>query len=145
MLTFEDEAVLTNAITSFKASEHCYKAAPDPHIFQSQSPFRPLTSRALIPILIDFDGAEKSGLGAHIIQPVVHRAPEVMLGWSWRDKADIWNLGLVVCSHVEVRTATVSGMLDSSRRSGSPAAVVDSSAHRTVEMGRTTLLSTSRG
>ena len=138
MLAFEDADIVPNAISSLKESKNLYKDTPDRRIFQSQDPFGPPKSRAVVPVLADFDVAEKTGFEAHIIQPVFYRAPEVMLGWGWRDKADIWNLGLVVRAH-NGNTAGNNVSTNSKCRYGPSAVVVISSPHRPAKMGRTTL------
>ena len=60
------------------------------------------------PVLCDFgvarSGEARSGEGEFTadIQPYLYRAPEVVLDIPWREKVDIWNLGVLVSSFVTV-------------------------------------------
>ena len=73
----------------------------DGHVtYLSQSGFGPLRDYFILPEIADLDLAQ-SGEGStriHPIQPHRYRAPEVILGTGWSYSADIWNMGVLVCS-----------------------------------------------
>lgn len=102
LLPFENDSVLEKAAERLKDCEHSYKQTVDSRIFQSQDDFGPLESYGIYPIISDFDAAENAGYYAHPIQPAPFRAPEVLLGWGWTNKADIWNFGHIVRSNMLV-------------------------------------------
>lgn len=51
-----------------------------------------------MPTLTDFGLAVHDAHAPHagLIQPLLFRAPEVILKMPWDEKADIWNLGVLV-------------------------------------------------
>ena len=101
---------MTEAVERFKASEHFYKEKPGRRIFQTQNDFGELRSPLVVPIFCDFDAAEDDDYYAQIIQPNPYRAPEVIMGWGWTNKVDIWNFGHVVrLVSVSSRSHTDSG------------------------------------
>ncbi len=72
-------------------------------IYLSGNNFGPLKSLRQIPKIVDL-GLAQRGDGQepqrHPIQPFPLIAPEVLLGTSWSYKADIWNLGVLVCYQI---------------------------------------------
>ena len=74
-------------------------------IYLSHNDFGPLKSNLMLPKVVDFGlaqlGDQKEPL-SHPIQPPLYHAPEVLLGTSWTYSADIWNLGVLVCSNPTV-------------------------------------------
>lgn len=57
------------------------------------------------PVLCDFGSAMIGQQHSVFIQPMIYRAPEVILGVPWTYSADIWNVGCMVrqtartCNH----------------------------------------------
>lgn len=51
------------------------------------------------PTIVVHFGQARIGAGEHEgkIQPTLYRAPEIVLGMKWASKADIWNVGTLVC------------------------------------------------
>lgn len=70
-------------------------------IYLSHNDFGPLELYVVMPKVTDF-GLAQSGDSSvplrYIIQPPLYHAPEVILGTGWTYSADIWNLGVLVCS-----------------------------------------------
>lgn len=66
-----------------------------------------------LPLLSDF-GQTRIGAGEHEgrIQPTLYRAPEVVLGMKWTSKADIWNVGALVCESAERPQCMPNGCTD---------------------------------
>lgn len=95
-MTFESDDVLPQAVERFKATKHLYIENQKGRTFKTQNDFGPLKSKTVFPIIADFDTAEDFGHYAHPIQIPPYRAPEVLLGWGWTEKVDIWNFGNVV-------------------------------------------------
>lgn len=73
-------------------------------IYQSHNQFGParLQLGPIVPVIADFGHAQwinDSLPQIHPIQTDYYRAPEVILGVGWGSSADIWNLGVLVCTN----------------------------------------------
>lgn len=105
MMTFEDDAVLTDFVNYWKANPHPRHVQNDGRIvYLSQDDFGPVRSPKMWPVLSDFNLSfpEVDGGYGHIsaIQSHCFRAPEVLLGCPWSYSVDIWNLGLLVSRQI---------------------------------------------
>lgn len=57
--------------------------------------FKRLLLQSILRIIVN----RRENRFAQLIQPHALRAPEVIIGAEWDTKADIWNLGCLVCFH----------------------------------------------
>ncbi|KAF3385025.1 hypothetical protein F1880_001841 [Penicillium rolfsii] len=96
MLSVEDESILVDFEEAEKTSPSPCKIVEDRVIYSSRHLRIPnLHGR---PILSDFGEARLfSSLGKQWedVQPLVYRAPEVLLRMLWNEKIDIWNIGVL--------------------------------------------------
>lgn len=98
MLSVEDESILVNFEEAEKTSPSPCKIVGDRVIYSSRDLGIPKVHGR--PILSDFGEARFcSSLGKQWedVQPLVYRAPEVLLRMPWDEKIDIWNIGVLVC------------------------------------------------
>lgn len=102
MLSVEDESILVDFEKAEKSSPTPRKVGGDRVIYSSRDLGIPKVHGR--PILSDFGEARfSSNLGKQWedVQPLVYRAPEVLLRMPWNEKIDIWNVGVFVCiSHL---------------------------------------------
>ena len=103
MVSFEDLTVLSDFIDSQLENPMAFKIdSTGRSVYQSCNDLGPLKGLRSIPQLVDFGSAtrlkEDDDWGIWPIQPDHYRAPEVILGIGWQMPADIWNLGVLVCS-----------------------------------------------
>lgn len=103
MVTFEDPAVLGEFMNAQLDQFMQYKIDSSGRpVYRCHNNFGPLTKVSNITKIVDFGLSLRLDceykLGIIPIQPVHYRAPEVILGCGWRMSADIWNLGVLVCS-----------------------------------------------
>ncbi|OAL69972.1 hypothetical protein A7D00_6011 [Trichophyton violaceum] len=103
LMSFESDEILTSFVKKklqmgCKLDEKSGQA-----IYRCNNDFGPLNGKQftnLIPKITDFglstrlDGTNK--LSSYPIQPDYYRAPEVILGCGWDEKADIWNFGVLL-------------------------------------------------
>ncbi|OBT44961.1 CMGC/SRPK protein kinase [Pseudogymnoascus sp. WSF 3629] len=90
-------------IHAFVAAEHSH---PSPHktvnshrtIYRSRRLSVALDQTPGVPTLTDFGNAVRDAnrLHAGLIQPLMCRAPEVILRMPWDGRADVWNLGVLM-------------------------------------------------
>lgn len=104
-MSFEDESVLENFVQAQTENPMVYKKRDRYSIYQSYNQFGPLRVRLgpIVPIIADFGHAhwiDDSQPQINPIQPDCYRAPEVILGTGWGPSADIWNLGVLVCTKI---------------------------------------------
>lgn len=97
MLGVEDQSILSD----FEEAENCnpspYKLVGNRMIYSSRKLGIPKVHGR--PILSDFGEARFSsriGTQWEDVQPLIYRAPEVLLRIPWNEKIDIWNLGVLV-------------------------------------------------
>ena len=98
----ESESVLEDFVQQQRQVPQPRHVTDDGHItYLSQSSFGPLRGYFLLPEIADLDLAQsgKGPVRIHPVQPHRYRAPEVILGTEWSYSADIWNMGVLVCSH----------------------------------------------
>ena len=98
MLRVEDESILVDFEEAEKSSPSPRKVVGDRVIYTSRKLGLPKIHGR--PVLSDFGEARfASSVGTHWedIQPLIYRAPEVLLGMPWDHKVDICNLGVLVC------------------------------------------------
>lgn len=105
MVSFEHPSVLVDFIDFQLEKPMAVKVdSTGQPIYQSCNDFGPLKSLRSIPQLVDFGLAtrleEDDDWGVWPIQADHYQAPEVILGNGWQMPADIWNLGVLVCSTV---------------------------------------------
>ena len=83
-----------------------YKQTLTRRIHQSQNNIGPIRSYVVWPVIPDIDCAVMSTSGATPIQPDGYRAREVIFGWGWFSKAEIWNFGHLEAAvlHIIVRS-----------------------------------------
>lgn len=97
MLSVEDESILVDFEDAERSSPSPRKVVGDRVTYLSRDlGIAKVHGR---PILSDFGEARViSNLGKHWedVQPLVYRAPEVVLRMPWDEKIDIWNLGVLV-------------------------------------------------
>jgi len=102
MLSVEDESILVDFEEAERSSPSHRKIVGDRVIYASRDLGIPKVHGR--PILSDFREARfSSSLGKQWedVQPLVYRAPEVLLRMPWNEKIDIWNVGALVCiSHI---------------------------------------------
>lgn len=102
MLSVEDESILVDFEEAEKSNPSHRKTDGDRVIYSSRDLGIPKVHGR--PILSDFGEARfSSSLGKQWedAQPLVYRAPEVVLRMPWNEKIDIWNVGTLVCiSHI---------------------------------------------
>ncbi|KAJ5248563.1 protein kinase [Penicillium chermesinum] len=94
MLSVEDESILSEFEEAEKSSPSPRKIDGDRVIYSSRDLGIPKVHGR--PILADFGEARFiSTLGKQWedVQPLVYRAPEVVLQMPWNEKIDIWNVG----------------------------------------------------
>lgn len=107
MLSVEDESILVNFEEAEISNPSNRKIIGDRVIYSSRDLGIPKMHGR--PILSDFGEARfSSSLGKQWedVQPLVYRAPEVLLRMPWDEKIDIWNIGVLVCiSHSKPRSA----------------------------------------
>lgn len=107
MLSVEDESILVNFEQAEISNPSNRKIIGDRVIYSSRDLEIPKMHGR--PILSDFGEARfSSSLGKkwEDVQPLVYRAPEVLLRMPWDEKVDIWNIGVLVCiSHSKSRSA----------------------------------------
>lgn len=99
MLSVEDESILVDFEEAEKASPSARKVIGDRLIYSSRDLAIPKVHGR--PILADFGEARfSSSLGEKWVdvQPLIYRAPEVLLRMPWNEKIDIWNVGVLVCA-----------------------------------------------
>ncbi|KAF3004512.1 hypothetical protein E8E15_000387 [Penicillium rubens] len=96
MLGVEDQSILSD----FEEAENCnpspYKLVGNRMIYSSRKLGIPKVHGR--PILSDFGEARFSsriGTQWEDVQPLIYRAPEVLLRIPWNEKIDIWNLGVL--------------------------------------------------
>ena len=103
LLGFEDPSVIEDSVQKQAEISAPPKVKDGRSIFLSRTNFGRLKSFRILPKLGDF-GLAQPGDGSEAlrypIQPPLYRAPEVLLGTGWSYKADIWNLGVLVCFRV---------------------------------------------
>lgn len=100
MLSVEDESILVDFEEAEKTSPSPCKIVEDRVIYSSRDLEIPKVHGR--PVLSDFGEARLcSSLGKQWedVQPLVYRAPEVLLRMPWNEKIDIWNIGVFVCIH----------------------------------------------
>jgi serine/threonine protein kinase len=98
MLGVEDESILVDFEEEERSSPCPRKIVGDRVIYTSRLLGIPKEHGR--PILADFGEARLiSTLGKQWedVQPLIYRAPEVLLRMPWNEKIDIWNLGVLVC------------------------------------------------
>lgn len=98
MLSVEDESILVDFEKAEESSPSPCKVVGDRVIYSSRDLGIPKIHGR--PILSDFGEARfSSSLGKQWedVQPLVYRAPEVLLRIPWNEKIDIWNVGVLVC------------------------------------------------
>ncbi|KAJ5587279.1 serine/threonine protein kinase [Penicillium hispanicum] len=96
MLRVEDESILVDFEEAEKSTPSPRKMIGDRVIYSSRKLGIPKIHGR--PILSDFGEARfASSVGPHWedIQPLIYRAPEVLLQMPWDQKIDIWNLGVL--------------------------------------------------
>ncbi|PLB44857.1 protein kinase [Aspergillus steynii IBT 23096] len=95
MLSVEDESVLVDFEQAERSSPSRRKIIGDRVIYSSRDLGIPKVHDR--PILSDFGEARlSSSLGKwEDVQPLVYRAPEVMLRMPWNEKIDIWNVAVL--------------------------------------------------
>lgn len=101
MVGFEDPSVIEDFVQKQAGNPMPRKIKDGRSVYLSQNDFGPLKSFRVLPKIADFGLAELGDgpeLLRHPIQPALFHAPEVLLGVSWTYSADIWNLGVLVCS-----------------------------------------------
>lgn len=98
MLAIDDQSILVELDEREGSAPSPRKIDGDRVIHTSQQLIDP--KKYGRPTLCDF-GEARFGKLEHIddIQPWFYRAPEVILDLPWNNKVDIWNLGVMVCSH----------------------------------------------
>ena len=97
MLSVEDESILIDFEEGEKSNPSPRKVIGDRVIYTSRKLGIPKIHGR--PILSDFGEARFiSSLGTQWkdVQPLIYRAPEVVLRMPWDEKIDIWNLGVLV-------------------------------------------------
>ena len=103
LVGFEDPSVIKDFVKKQAETPVPRKIEDGRSIFQSCNDFGRLKSFRTLPKIGDF-GLAQPGDGSealrHPIQPPLYHAPEVLLGTGWTYKADIWNLGVLVCFNV---------------------------------------------
>ncbi|KAL3482821.1 kinase-like domain-containing protein [Aspergillus germanicus] len=96
MLGIEDESILTDSEEAEKANPNPRRVSGDRTIYSSRTLGIPkILGR---PVLADFGETRFiSTLGRkwENVQPLIYRAPEVVLRMPWDHKIDIWNLGVL--------------------------------------------------
>jgi serine/threonine protein kinase len=101
LVGFEHPSVIENFVQKQARYPMPRKYNNGRSIYLSHNDFGPPKSFRMLPRIADF-GLAQSGDGSepllHPIQPPLYHAPEVLLGTSWTYSADIWNLGILVCS-----------------------------------------------
>lgn len=98
MLSVEDESILVDFEEAERSNPSHRKILGDRVIYTSRDLGIPKIHGR--PILSDFGEARFSaciGKQWEDVQPLVYRAPEVVLRMPWNEKIDIWNLGTLVC------------------------------------------------
>lgn len=97
MLSVEDQSILLD----FEEEERCNpspcKVVENRVIYSSRKLGIPKVHGR--PVLSDFGEARfRSQVGSRWedVQPLIYRAPEVLLRMPWNEKIDIWNLGVLV-------------------------------------------------
>lgn len=101
MLPFEDPAVLRDYVREQEANPAAFEERRGRPVYESRRDFGRLRRGVGFVKLTDFGLAVRGDVASkhsHEIQPLEYTAPEVMLQAGWTYSADIWNLGLVVCS-----------------------------------------------
>ncbi|KAJ5900246.1 protein kinase [Penicillium subrubescens] len=96
MLSVEDESILVDFEEAERSSPSPRKIVGDRVIYSSRDLGIPKVHGR--PILSDFGEARfSSSLGKQWedVQPLVYRAPEVLLRMPWNEKIDIWNIGVL--------------------------------------------------
>ncbi|KAE8350529.1 protein kinase [Aspergillus coremiiformis] len=96
MLSVEDESILRDFEKSETLNPSPWKMAGDRIIYRSRKLGIPKVHGR--PVLADFGEARfGSGSGTYCedVQPLIYRAPEVVLRMAWDEKIDIWNLGVL--------------------------------------------------
>ncbi|RDW61134.1 putative Serine protein kinase [Aspergillus mulundensis] len=96
LLSVEDESILVDFEEAERSSASPCKITKDRVIYASRDLGIPKVHGR--PILSDFGEARFiSGLGDRWedVQPLVYRAPEVILRIPWNEKIDIWNVGVL--------------------------------------------------
>ncbi|KAK2809426.1 hypothetical protein FQN50_003885 [Emmonsiellopsis sp. PD_5] len=102
MVTFEDPAVLGDFMDSQLEQPGQYKIdSTGRPVYRSHNDVGPLRKvKGILPKIVDFGLSARldshDDWGIYPIQPDHYRAPEVILGCSWRMSADIWNLGILL-------------------------------------------------
>lgn len=98
MLAVEDESILIDFEKGEKSCPSPRKVVGDRIIYSSRKlGFPKIHGR---PILSDFGEARlASSIGTcwEDVQPLIYRAPEVLLRIPWNHKIDVWNAGVLVC------------------------------------------------
>jgi hypothetical protein len=99
MLGVEDESILVDFEQAEKSNPSPRKVVGDRVIYSSRKLGIPKVHGR--PILSEFGEARlglSSGTHWEDVQPLIYRAPEVLLRMPWDQKVDIWNLGALVCT-----------------------------------------------
>ena len=101
MLPFEDLTVLNDYVHEQETHPAPFEERRGRPVYQSQPDFGRLRKGVGFVKLTDFGFSARGDSSRkfyHDIQPLEYTAPEVMLQAGWSYPADIWNLGLVVCT-----------------------------------------------
>lgn len=104
-MSFESDEILTNFLKQKRQMECKLDEKSGQTIYRCNNDFGPLNGKQftnLIPKITDFGLStrlDKSNQLSYPIQPDYYRAPEVILGCGWDEKADIWNFGVLVSAY----------------------------------------------
>ncbi|EFE30401.1 uncharacterized protein ARB_02773 [Trichophyton benhamiae CBS 112371] len=109
LMSFESDEILTSFVKKKQQMECKLDEKSGQTIYRCNNDFGPLNGKQftnLIPKITDFglstrlDGSNQ--LSSYPIQPDYYRAPEVILGCGWNEKADIWNFGVLHLSLISL-------------------------------------------
>ncbi|OJZ85764.1 hypothetical protein ASPFODRAFT_61155 [Aspergillus luchuensis CBS 106.47] len=107
MMGIEDPSILSHFEEEERSNPSPRKFAGDREIYTSRKLRK--TKQHGRPTLCDFGQARfGSSFYSGDIQPYIYRAPEVILRLPWNEKADIWNIGVLVdLGYLPTRTSIV--------------------------------------
>jgi serine/threonine protein kinase len=95
MFSIRDDSVFTNFEESELQQPVPRKVDEDGRIIYTSQELK-IPKRAGAPVLCDFGSAMLGQYHSVFVQPMIYRAPEVILGIPWTYSADIWSVGCMV-------------------------------------------------